>query len=365
MLAAPLWEPVQCRFVGIFTVTDFIDILRHYHQATGKDVSDLATHSIAEICFPNRNVNDSGDGASGGTNLALASSDEDAESKEGSTAGGTGGVGAQKSDLFPVRPFRGADSSCTLKQACRHLLQTGDDFLPIVFAEDMRVLACLSYTNMLEHLVTHFREQRRLFDDSIADLGIGTWAAGTAAASVVNTSDTSAASTRELITVHHNQTLAQALELMQQHSLSALPVLDENGRIYGVYSRSDITFLTKATDAEDAVRNLDLKLIDVLSQQRAGGSGAQQQPQQQQPGHPPLQPTQDVTTTPDALRTCSPSHTLQAIFESFSQVRFNRLYVVDNDDRLLGVVSAKDLVAYFLVDDDGNSDDASGDLMGG
>jgi CBS domain-containing protein len=215
----------------------------------------------------------------------------------------------------------------------------------------MRCLACITYTNILEHLVTHFREQRRLFDDSLKDLGIGTY--GDA-----------------LITVYPTQTLAAALELMHQHSLSALPVLNpETGKIIGVYSRSDITFLTRATDAEDAVRNLDLPLSEMIRQQRT-----------------------DVTT-PDALRTCSVSHTLQAIFESFAQLRFNRLYIVDDtqpagsssgasntggggtvnsssvdgsggasvgsndgtatavgteNHRLIGVVSARDLVAYFL-----------------
>jgi CBS domain-containing protein len=130
------------------------------------------------------------------------------------------------------------------------------------------------------------------------------------------------------VSVSLQNTLADALQLMHQHGLSALPVLDPNTRkIVGVYSRSDITFLTRAKDAEDAVRNLDMPLQEILSQAR-----------------------QDVTT-PDALRTCSPAHTLQAIFESFAQLRFNRLYVVDAEERLLGTVSAKDLVEYFLRTD--------------
>ena len=270
MLAAPLWEPVQCQFVGILTVTDFIDILRHY-KASGKDVSALATRSIAEIF-----------------------QEASEERKNGHPP-------------FRIRPFVGADSSCSLKQACQQLHGNNQDYLPIVFSEDMRVLACITYTNILEHLVLHFREQRRLFDDSITELGIGSYG-------------------NSLVVCNPTQTLAQALELMQQHTLSALPVIDPaTNKILGVYSRSDITFLTKATDAEDAVRNLELPLSDILSQTR-----------------------QDVTT-PDALRTCSTAHTLQAIFETFAQVRFNRLYVVDKDDRLLGVVSARDLVAYFLT----------------
>jgi len=265
MQAAPLWDPVQCKFVGILTVTDFIDILR-YFKSTGGNVGALAVNSIAEILQD-----------------------------------------AAAANQVPSRKFHGAESSCSLQSACFQLLRSGEDYLPVVYTEDMRVLACLTYTDILQHLVTHFREQRRLFDDSITDLGIGTY--GT-----------------NLVTVEPNRTLTDALQLMAKHGLSALPVVDADSRILGVYARSDITFLTKAKDAQDAVRNLDLTLQDVLSQAR-----------------------QDVTT-PDALRTCGPGHTLQAIFESFAQVRFHRLYVVDAENRLLGVVSAKDLVAYFLQD---------------
>lgn len=270
MLASPLWDPVQCQFVGLLTVTDFVDILRLY-KASGKDVSTLATRSIA---------------------LILQDAAEDSRNGK---------------PFFKIRSFAGVDSSCNLKQACQQLISNGQDFLPVVFSEDMRVLACITFTNILEHLVLHFREQRRLFDDSILELGIGTY-------------------DNSLIVMGPTQTLAEALELMHRHSLSALPVVDpESRKILGVYSRSDITFLTKAKDAEDAVRNLELTLKDILAERRA-----------------------DVTT-PDALRTCSSSHTLQAIFETFAQCRFNRLYVVDPDDRLRGVVSARDLVAYFLV----------------
>lgn len=261
MLAAPLWDPAICQFTGLLTVTDFIDILLHYRQ-TNKDVSNLAIRSIQEI------MNDIPD--------------------------------------MELQAFRSLDSDCTLHQACEQLVSLGDNFLPIVMAQDMRVLACITFTNILEHLVTHFREQRRLFDESIQDLRIGTYG-------------------DQVARVTRQQNLAEALSLMKTHKLGALPVVDENtGKVIGVYSHSDITFLTKATDAQDAVRNLELPLGDVLQQAR-----------------------QDVTT-PDALFTCSPSHTLQSIFESFAQMRFNRLYVVDAEERLLGVVSARDLVQYFL-----------------
>ena len=260
MLAAPLWDPNIRQFVGLLTVADFIDLLRYYRK-TKMDVSQLSSRSIADILAdPNIHIKH--------------------------------------------RQFLAADASATLKHSCLMLHGNAIDFLPVILPEDMRVLATVTYTNILEHLVTHFREQRRLFDDSIYDLGIGTYT--------------------NIVTVHPHQTLAECLHLMQVHELSAVPVVDQEGRVIDVYSRSDITFLAKATDADDAIRNLDLTLAEILSQQRT-----------------------DVTT-PDRLHTCSPDHTLQSIFEYFAQYKFNRLIVTDDQHRVVGIVSAKDLVAYFL-----------------
>jgi len=262
MQVAPLWDPALCQFVGLLTVTDFIDILRHY-RANGLDVATLATRSIAEI------LNDP------------------------SLSGGV------------VRQFQSADSSTSLKQACLMLHRNSMDYLPIMFPEDMRVLATVTYTNILGHLVSHFREQRRLFDDTIYDLDIGTYH-------------------DKVVTVSPSQKLAEALELLHEYNLSALPVVNNNRKLIGVYSRSDITFLATASDAEDAIANLDLTLEQIMAQQR-----------------------KDMTT-PDALHTCSKSHSLQSIFEYFAQLRFNRLFVVDEEECVVGVVSARDLVSYFL-----------------
>jgi CBS domain-containing protein len=286
MQAAPLWDPKRCQFVGILTVTNFIDVLRYYRQ-TGSDVVTLATRSIADILadegilstvlrksIPRR----------------FASINQAVESKDGD----------QHSSFLAV------DAEATLDRACHLLHDQSLDFLPVMLPSDMRVLATITYTCVLEHLVGNFREQRRLFDDTIYDLGIGTYG-------------------EEVVVAYPHQSLHEVLHTLHVHGLSAVPVVDETTKkIRGVYSRSDITFLTKASDAEDAVSNLNLTLDVLMSQQRS-----------------------DVTT-PDALHTCSTRHTLQSVFEYFAQVKFNRLIVVDEEERVVGVVSARDLVAYFL-----------------
>lgn len=349
MQAAPLWDPTQCQFVGLLKVTDFIDILRIYKR-TNADVSSLATRSIADMIMDPTIAN-----AVKGLSFGFPSADSTTSLKQAcklllahssstsSSRNSTSNKIAQTTTATPSPPSSTASSSSD-DSAGKKVETEGSsssktetasgnknnkkssmisntrsmprlDFLPIVMPEDMRVLACITYTNILEHLVTHFRETRRLFDDSIYDLKIGTYH-------------------ENLIKVGPDVTLANALELMHEHDLSAIPVVDHGvdgvdgtgDRLIGVYSRSDITFLTRATDAEDAVANLDLTLNDVLEQQRT-----------------------DVTT-PDAMHSCSTAHTLQSIFEYFAQLRFNRLFVLDESERLVGVVSAKDLVEYFMID---------------
>lgn len=284
MPAAPLWDAALCQFVGLLTVTDFIDILRYYRQ-TNTPASTLATRSIAEL------LNDP--------------------------------------QMPKPSDFLSADTNTSLKQACLLLHRNGLDFLPIVFADDMRVVATITYTTMLEHLVTHFHEQRRLFDDLISDLHIGTYR-------------------DDLVTIRPHETLATALELLHCHNLSALPVLDDDGKLIGVYSRTDVTFLATAADAQDALSNMDVTTVgDICCSGTATQQKQQQQQQQSDGGTNTIMTSMDLTT-PDAMHTCRGDHSLQFIFEYFAQWKFNRVYVVDDQERVIGVISARDLVAYFL-----------------
>ena len=179
----------------------------------------------------------------------------------------------------------------------------GKDFLPVVLPSDSRILSIITYTTILDYLVSNFREQRRLFDDSIYDLRIGTY--------------------NDIVTVGLGDKLGDVLEGMDGRGLSAVPVTDEQGRVVSLYSRSDITFLATASDADQAVGNMALPLRDILSQQR-----------------------NDIST-PDLLFTCSRNGTLQSIFEFFASAKFNRLVCVDEEGRCNGIISARDLVRYF------------------
>ncbi|CAM9171900.1 unnamed protein product [Phaeothamnion confervicola] len=260
MQAAPLWDSVQRKFVGLMTVTDFIDILRHYSHR-GVPVEQLAAKSIAEV------------------------------------------LTEPEGQRLHQEEFIHVDAEEKLSYASGLFKDRRIKFLPITVPNETGVLALISHVEILEFLVTTFREQRRLFDDPICDLQIGIF--------------------DNVVTVQQHARLSEVLDLLELHGIGAVPIVDESGRVVNIYSRSDITFLATAADPDSVLKNLDCKLSDILAQ----------------PGNESLR---------DQLITCSPRDTLQAIFEKFADVKFKRIVCVDDDFRCKGLISVSDLLTYFI-----------------
>lgn len=173
-------------------------------------------------------------------------------------------------------------------------------FLPIVAPEDCGVLAVATHVDVLEYFVATFREERRLFDQTVQELGIGTF--------------------DSVVSVTGNTPLKDVLEILSTNDFSSLPVLDTEGHVDALYSRADITFLATATDADSVVVNLSSSISDILQQRRSE----------------------------EPLHTCSQHATLQSVFELFADIKFRRLVCVDEERRPVGVIAVRDLLGYFL-----------------
>lgn len=283
--AAPLWDSTRREFVGLMTITDFVDILRHYHDEhgrTGAAIEVLASRSIAQV------LNDGDAGAHfRHATEALDRSDMSPPSIAQSQMRGYGG-------LVTV------DANGSLYDACAVMRANKRRFLPIVAPKDCGVLAVVTHVEILEYFVATFREERRLFDQPIRDLGIGTF--------------------DDVVSVSGTTPLREVLEILCKRDLSSVPVVDTAGRITALYSRSDITFLAIATDADSVVVNLSSSVAEVLRQRRSE----------------------------EPLYTCSQGATLQFVFELFADIKFRRLVCLDDDRRPVGVISVRDLLCYFL-----------------
>lgn len=262
--AAPVVDVQTLKFVGMLTVSDVIDCLRHfYYNTPDRNVSrGLEEHTIA-----------SWRSMSGTTDFTA--------------------------------DFRYADAEGSLYDACRILRDHHIHRLPIVSNRNL-LLCTLEHWRVLrfvhEHLTGQEPSQSALAIDllnmTLAQLGIGTY--------------------RDIVTVRLSDSLLHALETMAEQNLSAVPVVDESMSLCNVYSRTDVTVLSRL-DSGDI--NLDQPLSEALAPIR----------------------------TPDfCVHTCRRSDPLGVVFERFERTRKHRLYAVSDHGVVEGVISLSDLLAYFL-----------------
>eukprot|EP01084_Bolivina_argentea_P080248 145403_1 len=265
--AAPIWDSRKRRFVGLMTVTDYIDILR---QCTHRvvTVEQLAFRTIAEVL----------------------SQPEGRRLKQEDFA------------------FVTADSTLEIASAIFHDHKI--KFLPVVVPGENSVLAIISHLEVIEFLVNTFREKRKgFFQSSVIELRIGVF--------------------DNIITMQQGAKLSEVLELLELYNIGAVPVLDEQGKVIDMYSRSDFTFLATASTPKAILQNLDCKLSDILKEA----------------GSTPFREGRNR----DPLITCSPQDSLQTIFEIFSRTKFRRIVCVDVDGRCRGLISVSDLLRYFTL----------------
>lgn len=266
--AAPIWDSVNRIFVGLLSTTDFIDILRHYHRR-GVPMDELSSRTISQVMMD------------------------------------TDGRSLQHSH------FLGTPVDTQVLHACKMLHGNNQRYLPVLAQESMGIVSILSYFDVLKFLVSGFKEQRRLFEDTLLSLGIGCYGA-------------------DVVTVSTNARLVDVLDIMEKKDISAIPVVDSEGQIISIYRRSDITFLATATDAENVISNLEMTLGNVLEMRQTQGD------------------LQAAFGGKDRLHTCTVDTTLQEIFELFAEIRFHYVVCIDSERRCTGVITPRDLVVYFL-----------------
>ncbi|HEX8443711.1 MAG TPA: IMP dehydrogenase [Allosphingosinicella sp.] len=117
------------------------------------------------------------------------------------------------------------------------------------------------------------------------------------------------------ITMTADQTLADALELMARHRISGIPVTDDEGRLLGILTNRDVRF------AEN-----------------------------------PRQPVSELMTR-DNLVTVGPGVTQDEAKRQLHQRRIEKLLVVDDDRRCIGLITVKDIekaVTYPEATKDGS-----------
>ena len=133
--------------------------------------------------------------------------------------------------------------------------------------------------------------------------------------------------TREVVVARPETTFREAVRLIEDHHVHALPVVDETRHTLGMVAESDL--LVKEELAEGHVRTP----LQRRGRARLAGTTAG-----------------EIMTSPAV--TIGPSQTLGQAARLLHRKHIGRLPVVDDDGRLIGIVTRSDLLRVFLGTDE-------------
>ncbi|EFJ07854.1 hypothetical protein SELMODRAFT_229585 [Selaginella moellendorffii] len=286
LTVAPLWDSERQQFVGMLSASDFIIILRQLgNLGSMLSEEELDTHTIAVW------------------------KDE-------------------KSTFFRVRRQRhlisvGPDDS--LRQLTDKLLMNEVATLPVLthVAQDgfvPQVLHLATLSDILKCMLRHFRHVPSwlpLLLQPLYALPLGTWSP-----------EVGGANCRPLAMLRASAPLSAAFSLLLQANVSALPILDDNGSLIDVYTRSDITSLAR----DRAYATVHLHEITVgqalqmgQDNNRTGGSS--------------------VGTR---CHMCLRSHTLRDVIERLATPGVRRVICVEAGSRHVeGIISLRDVFRFL------------------
>lgn len=135
---------------------------------------------------------------------------------------------------------------------------------------------------------------------------------------------------RDVVTISAADTIHEALTLMGENRVSALPVVDRNNHCVGILSTSDLVDMTR--DVDDDVYQLDL--VDPTSQRFLLDKLAHSM------GSETVQ-----SFMSEAVATVGAETTIGRATQEMLRNQVHHLPIVDVHDHLIGIVSTMDILA--------------------
>ncbi|XP_072219534.1 5'-AMP-activated protein kinase subunit gamma-1 isoform X1 [Leuresthes tenuis] len=259
--AAPLWDSKLQRFVGMLTITDFINILHCYYKSPMVQMYGLENQKIETW---------RGDSL---RNVYLQ---------------------------YPNQFLISISPESSLFDAIYSLLRHKIHRLPVIDPESGNVLHILTHKRILKFLHIFGKKLPRpaFIQRQIQELGIGTF--------------------RNIATVQQTASLYDALSIFVERRVSALPVVDEQGKVVALYSRFDVINLA----AEKTYNNLDMTMQEAVRRR---------------------------TCYIEGVIKCRPDETLETIIDRIVTAEVHRLVLVDRADVVKGIVSLSDLLQAMVL----------------
>ncbi|CAL8289257.1 unnamed protein product [Lota lota] len=254
--AAPLWDSKQQRFVGMLTITDFINILHHYYRSPMVQIYELESHKIETW-----------------RDIYLQYSNQ---------------------FLISVSP------KASLFDAIYFLLKYKIHRLPVLDPESGNILHILTHKRILKflHIFGQTVPKPQFVHRPIQELGIGTF--------------------QNIATIAQTASVYDALAVFVERRVSALPVVDEQGKVVALYSRFDVINLA----AQKTYNNLHMSMQEAVRRR---------------------------TCFVEGVITCYGHETLDVIVDRIVEAEVHRLVLVDRADVVRGIISLSDILQGMVL----------------
>ncbi|KAK9474880.1 uncharacterized protein V1510DRAFT_410915 [Dipodascopsis tothii] len=207
-------------------------------------------------------------------------------------------IGVQPLETVSVHPFK------PLYDACLKMVASKGRRIPLIDydAEKQReiVLSVLTQYRILKFVAQNCKETRML-RKPLRDLNIGCYS--------------------NLVTATMDTPVLDVIHLLVQRDVSSVPILDADGTLLNIYESVDVLLLIKGgiyTDLELTVGEAIMRRSDEF----------------------------------EGVYTCTDQDRMDTIMDTIRRSRLHRLVVIDDKNKLKGVVSLGDILQYLLEDAD-------------
>ncbi|KAM7362026.1 SNF4/AMP-activated protein kinase gamma subunit isoform 2-T4 [Cochliomyia hominivorax] len=253
--AAPLWDSQKQQFVGMLTITDFIKILRMYYKSPNASIEQLEEHKLDTW----RSV--------------------------------------LHNEVMPLVSI-GPDAS--LYDAIKILVHNRIHRLPVIDPATGNVLYILTHKRILRFLFLYINELPKpsYMQKKLRALKIGTY--------------------DNIEVADENTSIITALKKFVERRVSALPLVDAEGRLVDIYAKFDVINLA----AEKTYNDLDVSLRKANEHRNEWFEGVQ---------------------------CCNLDETLYTILERIVRAEVHRLVVVDENRKVIGIISLSDILLYLVL----------------
>lgn len=189
-----------------------------------------------------------------------------------------------------------------LYEACRLILKTRARRIPLVDTDDETgretVVSVITQYRILKFIAVNNEKYTVLLKKPLGEIGMGTY--------------------KNLVTAHMDTSVLDTIHDMVKHNISAVPVVDEQNRLLNVFEAVDVIPCIKG----GAYDELESSVGDALLKRAEDFPG---------------------------IYTCGEEDRLDSVFETVRKSRVHRLIVVDDENRLKGIISLSDILKYVLL----------------